>query len=235
MSEGNPAPGFYAEFLIFPPFQDSPYFIRARKFVVEVSRGFAWQCGYKIFKKFNGEVLPSLSDPHIAMSKRVPTSAQDVTGTEKAAKLTEVNCNRDASFSNGTKQEGFAPQTPAKTAKRTDYLSWDEYFMAVAFLSAQRSKDPSSQVGACVVNQEKKIVGIGYNGMPNGCSDDELPWARHASNELETKYPYGKMDYLIYKLIGIAKVLIHWLSIFFSLYIEESFIALFNSYLKSLF
>lgn len=169
------------------------------------------------------------------MSKRVPTSAQDVTGTEKAAKLTEVNCNRDASFSNGTKQEGFAPQTPAKTAKRTDYLSWDEYFMAVAFLSAQRSKDPSSQVGACVVNQEKKIVGIGYNGMPNGCSDDELPWARHASNELETKYPYGKMDYLVYKLIGIAKVLIHWLSIFFSLYIEESFIALFNSYLKSLF
>ncbi|KAL9972223.1 hypothetical protein ACROYT_G018489 [Oculina patagonica] len=62
--------------------------------------------------------------------------------------------------------------------------------MAVAFLSAQRSKDPSSQVGACVVNPEKKIVGIGYNGMPNGCSDDELPWARHAENELETKYPY---------------------------------------------
>ena len=142
------------------------------------------------------------------MSKRVLTSAgQDVIGTE-AAKLTEVNCNGDSSFSNDREQDDvdFAPQT--KTAKRTDYLSWDEYFMAVAFLSAQRSKDPSSQVGACVVNEEKKIVGIGYNGMPNGCSDDELPWARHASNELETKYPYGKMDYL---LIGIPIVLIHWL------------------------
>ena len=122
-------------------------------------------------------------------------SVQDVTGTEKAAKLTEVSCNGDSWCSNDTEKEDSAPETPAKTAKRTDYLTWDEYFMAVAFLSAQRSKDPSSQVGACVVNQEKKIVGIGYNGMPNGCSDDELPWARHASNELDTKYPYGKIDY----------------------------------------
>lgn len=62
--------------------------------------------------------------------------------------------------------------------------------MAVAFLSAQRSKDPSSQVGACIVNTDKKIVGIGYNGMPNGCSDDKLPWSREASNKLDTKYPY---------------------------------------------
>ena len=77
------------------------------------------------------------------------------------------------------------------TSKRTDYLDWNEYFMAVAFLSAQRSKDPSSQVGACIVNTENKIVGIGYNGMPNGCSDDKLPWARKADNELDTKYPYG--------------------------------------------
>ncbi|XP_034385243.1 deoxycytidylate deaminase isoform X3 [Cyclopterus lumpus] len=62
--------------------------------------------------------------------------------------------------------------------------------MAVAFLSAQRSKDPSSQVGACIVNQENKIVGIGYNGMPNGCDDDQLPWSRSADNRLDTKYPY---------------------------------------------
>ncbi|CAH1267629.1 DCTD [Branchiostoma lanceolatum] len=74
--------------------------------------------------------------------------------------------------------------------KRSDYLEWDEYFMAVAFLSAQRSKDPSSQVGACIVNSEKKIVGIGYNGMPNGCSDDKLPWSRTAEDRLDTKYPY---------------------------------------------
>ncbi len=73
--------------------------------------------------------------------------------------------------------------------KRTDYLSWDEYFMAVALLSAQRSKDPNTQVGACIVNQEKKIVGVGYNGFPIGCSDDELPWGREG-DPLNTKYPY---------------------------------------------
>ncbi|KAM6939624.1 deoxycytidylate deaminase-like [Xenentodon cancila] len=76
------------------------------------------------------------------------------------------------------------------TQKREDYLECPEYFMAVAFLSAQRSKDPSSQVGACIVNQENKIVGIGYNGMPNVCDDDLLPWSRSADDRLDTKYPY---------------------------------------------
>ncbi|XP_055334273.1 deoxycytidylate deaminase-like [Paramacrobiotus metropolitanus] len=77
----------------------------------------------------------------------------------------------------------------ATLKKRDDYLSWEEYFMAVAVLSSQRSKDPSSQVGACIVNEEKKIVGIGYNGMPTGCSDDVLPWNREG-DFLDTKYPY---------------------------------------------
>ncbi|CAG5946863.1 unnamed protein product [Menidia menidia] len=77
-----------------------------------------------------------------------------------------------------------------KTGKREDYLEWSEYFMAVSFLSAQRSKDPSSQVGACIVNPENKIVGIGYNGMPNGCDDDLLPWSRYADDWLDTKKPY---------------------------------------------
>ena len=75
------------------------------------------------------------------------------------------------------------------TGKRTGYLSWDEYFMAVALLSGQRSKDPNTQVGACVANRQNKIVGVGYNGFPWGCSDDELPWAREGSY-LDTKYPY---------------------------------------------
>uniref|UniRef100_A0A8C8SEI0 Deoxycytidylate deaminase n=1 Tax=Pelusios castaneus TaxID=367368 RepID=A0A8C8SEI0_9SAUR len=83
---------------------------------------------------------------------------------------------------------GFGNEMLCK--KREDYLEWPEYFMAVAFLSAQRSKDPNSQVGACIVNSENKIVGIGYNGMPNGCSDDLLPWTRTAQNKLDTKYPY---------------------------------------------
>ena len=73
--------------------------------------------------------------------------------------------------------------------KRNDYIRWDEYFMGVALLSAQRSKDPNTQVGACIVNPDKKIVGVGYNGFPSGCNDDELPWAREGTY-LETKYPY---------------------------------------------
>uniref|UniRef100_A0A3Q0TA85 Deoxycytidylate deaminase n=1 Tax=Amphilophus citrinellus TaxID=61819 RepID=A0A3Q0TA85_AMPCI len=67
-------------------------------------------------------------------------------------------------------------------------LSYSDYFMAVALLSAKRSKDPNTQVGACIVNQENKIVGTGYNRMPNGC-DGELPWA-HTGPKLERKYIY---------------------------------------------
>lgn len=73
--------------------------------------------------------------------------------------------------------------------KRTDYISWDEYFMGVALLSAKRSKDPNTQVGACIVNDKNKIVGAGYNGLPIGCSDDEFPWNKQG-DFLETKYPY---------------------------------------------
>ncbi len=73
--------------------------------------------------------------------------------------------------------------------KRKDYLSWDEYFMGMALLSAKRSKDPSTQVGACIVNEDKKVVGIGYNGLPIGCSDDDFPWGRDGEF-LDTKYPF---------------------------------------------
>jgi dCMP deaminase len=76
-----------------------------------------------------------------------------------------------------------------RTEKRKGYLSWDEYFMAVALLSAQRSKDPNTQVGACVASSNNKIVGVGYNGFPWGCSDDVLPWTREGTF-LDTKYPY---------------------------------------------
>ena len=71
--------------------------------------------------------------------------------------------------------------------KRTNYISWDEYFMGVALLAAQRSKDPNTQVGACIVSQDNIILSTGYNGLPNGCSDDEFPWERQGE---ETKYPY---------------------------------------------
>ena len=73
--------------------------------------------------------------------------------------------------------------------KRQDYISWDEYFMGVALLAAQRSKDPSTQVGACIVDSEKRILSTGYNGFPHGCSDDEFPWNRDESLG-ETKYQF---------------------------------------------
>lgn len=73
--------------------------------------------------------------------------------------------------------------------KRDKVLSWDEYFMGLAHLSAMRSKDPSTQVGACIVNPYNRVVGIGYNGLPMGCNDDEFPWEREGST-LETKYVY---------------------------------------------
>lgn len=74
-------------------------------------------------------------------------------------------------------------------SKRANYISWDEYFMGVALLSARRSKDPNTQVGACIVNAKNKIVGAGYNGLPMGCDDDVFPWAKQGEF-LETKYPY---------------------------------------------
>lgn len=71
--------------------------------------------------------------------------------------------------------------------KRENYLSWDEYFMGIAELSAMRSKDPSTQVGACIVSGDNKIMSVGYNGMPRACSDDEFPWDREGG-ALDTKY-----------------------------------------------
>ena len=73
--------------------------------------------------------------------------------------------------------------------KRQDYITWDEYFMSVAMLTGMRSKDPNSQVGACIVSEDNKILSMGYNGFPKDCSDDEFPWARQG-DELNTKYFY---------------------------------------------
>ncbi len=74
-------------------------------------------------------------------------------------------------------------------SKRQDYISWDEYFMSVAILAGMRSKDPNSQVGACIVSSDNKILSMGYNGFPRGCSDDEFPWAREG-DPMDTKYLY---------------------------------------------
>jgi dCMP deaminase len=83
----------------------------------------------------------------------------------------------------------ISDQKQIRLKKRQDYISWDEYFMGVALLSAKRSKDPSTQVGACIVSDKNKIVGAGYNGLPMGCDDDEFPWEK-TGEFLDTKYPY---------------------------------------------
>lgn len=74
--------------------------------------------------------------------------------------------------------------------KRSDYITWDEYFMGVAILSGMRSKDPSTQVGACIVSNDNKILSMGYNGFPKGCSDDEFPWLKDG-DDLDNKYFYS--------------------------------------------
>lgn len=71
--------------------------------------------------------------------------------------------------------------------KRDDYITWDQYFMGIAIMSAQRSKDPNTQVGACIVDSDNRILSVGYNGMPSGCNDDDMPWDRQGDN-LSSKY-----------------------------------------------
>lgn len=74
--------------------------------------------------------------------------------------------------------------------KRKEYINWDEYFMGIALLSKERSKDPNTQVGACIVSQDNKILSMGYNGFPIGCLDEDLSWEREGET-LNTKYPYA--------------------------------------------
>ena len=92
--------------------------------------------------------------------------------------------------------------------KRNDYISWDEYFMGVALISSKRSKDPNTQVGSCIVDLDNKIVGIGYNGLPNGCSDSDFPW-ENTGDFLDTKYPYTCHAELNAILNSIGKELKH--------------------------
>ena len=91
--------------------------------------------------------------------------------------------------------------------KRSDYISWDEYFMGISILSAQRSKDGNTQVGACIVSPENKILSVGYNGMPTGCNDDEMPWEREGEL-LNTKYPFvchAELNALLNRSTGSLK------------------------------
>lgn len=100
--------------------------------------------------------------------------------------------------------------------KRENYISWDEYFMGIAQLSGMRSKDPHTQVGACIVSSSHKILSVGYNGFPIGCSDDAFPWEREG-DELLTKYPYvthGEMNAILNYRGGSLEGTILYVSLF---------------------
>lgn len=112
-----------------------------------------------------------------------------VVGQKRKIEEQEQSGNDYCSPCISTEESQLTDKSEQKSSKRRNAMSWDDYFISVAFLSAMRSKDPSTQVGACIVNANKRIVGIGYNGFPRGCSDDALPWAREGDTELDTKYP----------------------------------------------
>lgn len=89
------------------------------------------------------------------------------------------------------KEANYDCDCASKTPKRSTYLSWDDYFMSIAYLSARRSKDPTTPTGACIVDADNRVIGIGYNGFPRGCSDDLLPWKFEANSPfLHTPSPY---------------------------------------------
>lgn len=140
----------------------------------------------------------------------VSTSTMSTQDTLKRSTESDVN---SPSKSNSIRDiihlesRGYDIHSPNNIQKRADYLSWDDYFLAVAYLSGQRSKDPhpssDSSGGACIVDTMGRIVGIGYDGFPRGCSDDCLPWASPAASSttveddtrgeeawLNTKEPY---------------------------------------------
>ena len=128
--------------------------------------------------------IPAGDPPQKLLGHEPPRSPQVSTPSTSTGVRTKTRLAGSDAFVGLTKDK-------ASTTRRDGYIDWHDYFMSVAMLSAFRSKDPNRQVGACIVDPStKRIVGIGYNGFPWGCSDDELPWARKADSWLDTKYPY---------------------------------------------
>lgn len=135
----------------------------------------------------------------VVMRKYEPTICTVVLDFSNAiANVTNVMANdvvtatrpKQACFRQLLLKEANWDPTQHPSTKRSDYLTWDDYFMAMAFLSARRSKDPNTQVGACIVDKSNCVIGLGYNGFPRGCSDDHLPWGRIDDKTLHNKYAY---------------------------------------------
>ncbi|CAD5218837.1 unnamed protein product [Bursaphelenchus okinawaensis] len=137
--------------------------------------------------------------------------------SDKAGTSMDSHTDESTPESSSTSQDSLAVEVPkskevAKNQKREDYLSWDEFFVGVALLAAQRSKDPNTQVGAVIVDENKIIVGVGYNGMPRGCEDDEMPWGKDSEDPLENKYYYvchAEMNAIVNKKDSVSNATIY--------------------------
>ncbi len=138
------------------------------------------------------KIKPSVPSIRINFSSSSANTDKDISNDngDEATRKDNIDEDEMEKYLGLMQREGGLDPFKFKVRKRSDYLSWDDYFMGVAFLSAQRSKDPNTQVGACIVDENKCIIGIGYNGFPRGCSDDCLPWSRTGTDELHKKYPY---------------------------------------------
>jgi dCMP deaminase len=141
-------------------------------------------------------IITLSDDSNHGSSSYYSSPLKATTVTTKLNITSMISSSRSSELESSSRVKGLQLQQESNypllttSQKRQSYLSWDDYFLMVAFLSAQRSKDPNTQVGACIVNPKKRIVGIGYNGFPCGCSDDLLPWSRIGHSPLHTKYPY---------------------------------------------
>jgi len=136
---------------------------------------------------------PAASNKHPTRSTTVASPSKTVSRIPSPTKSVHDKRVTPASTNALPSSSSSCEKHEERVCKRRDYLDWDEYFLSVAMLSAMRSKDPSTQVGACIVNANKRIVGIGYNGFPKTLAnnDDALPWNRQSSlGENHTKYPY---------------------------------------------
>ena len=134
-----------------------------------------------------GSSIPR-NDDHRSLTK-LPTMDPSLSSALHATTTTMTDDERRAAIilKEETNYDAFAVRD---NSRRENFLSWDDYFMSVALLTAARSKDPSTQVGACIVDGDRRIVGLGYNGMPRGLSDDDMPWAKHNLKPVYNKYKY---------------------------------------------
>ncbi|VEU39613.1 unnamed protein product [Pseudo-nitzschia multistriata] len=129
-----------------------------------------------------GPLPPPKHPPTGKRAERLPTDTE-----REAARVLREETGYDALLPDPGSD---AERLLAHSGRREDYLSWEDYFMSVALLTAQRSKDPSTQVGACIVDGQNRIVGLGYNGMPTGLDDDLMPWGRANAQAIFNKYVY---------------------------------------------